>query len=61
MKVSELIRELKRAGCSIQRHGSEHDIWYSPITGKTDAVPRHGSKELGKGLSRNLIKNLLGR
>lgn len=46
MKVSELLRLLTRAGCSIYRHGSNHDIWYSPITGKKFLVPRHKTEEL---------------
>ena len=33
MKTSQLTKLLKAAGCSIVRHGGNHDIWYSPIQG----------------------------
>lgn len=46
MKVSELWRILQKAGCTIYRRGSNHDIWISPITGKTFPVPRHKTEEL---------------
>lgn len=46
MKVSELMRLLAKAGCFLYRRGSNHDIWKSPITGKTFTVPRHKTEEL---------------
>lgn len=61
MKVSQLTRMLSRAGCFVKRHGGDHDIWYSPITGKIDEVPRHGSEEVKKGTLRRILKNLLGQ
>ncbi len=30
MKVSEMIRKIKKVGCYIVEHGKEHDKWYSP-------------------------------
>jgi predicted RNA binding protein YcfA (HicA-like mRNA interferase family) len=60
MKTNEFIRRLKAAGCRLVRHGGDHDIWYSPITGQKDRVPRHGSKEVKKGLLQSLEKKLLG-
>ncbi|MDY3215864.1 MAG: type II toxin-antitoxin system HicA family toxin [Sodaliphilus sp.] len=60
MKYSELFKRLKRAGCSIVRHGARHDIWYSPITVKQLPVPRHGSKEIPPGTLKNIEKELLG-
>lgn len=41
MKTNELLKLLKKNGCSLIRHGSNHDIWYSSVTGKQFAVPRH--------------------
>ena len=61
MKVSQLTRKLSRAGCFVKRHGGDHDVWYSPITGKTDAVSRHDSEEVKKGTLRRILKNLLGQ
>jgi len=60
MKHNHLIDRLKAAGCSVVRHGGKHDVWYSPITGRSRPVPRHGSKEVPKGLLKTLEKDLLG-
>ncbi len=46
MKVSELIRKLTTSGCYIYRRGGNHDIWYSPKTGKKFPVPRHKTEDL---------------
>ena len=48
MKTNELLKLLKKNGCSLIRHGSNHDIWYSSVTGKQFAVPRH-KKEIKTG------------
>ncbi len=56
MKVSEFTRKLRKAGGHIVRHGSEHDKWYSPITGEEFYVPRHGSQELKRGMEKALRK-----
>ena len=45
-KVSEKKRQLRAAGCYKIREGTNHEIWYSPKTGKQFAVPRHDGKEL---------------
>lgn len=60
MKTNQFVKRLKAAGCRLVRHGAEHDIWYSPVTGRSDRVPRHGSKEVGKGLLKSLERTLLG-
>lgn len=61
MKTKQFVSELIAAGCRLVRHGANHDKWFSPITGKTEYVPRHDSKELGNGLERRLRKKLLGQ
>lgn len=61
MKTKQFVKELKAAGCYLVRHGSEHDVWFSPITGEKVAIPRHGSQELGKGLERRLRRKMLGQ
>lgn len=56
MKKSEL---LKIFGCNdikLTRHGKNHDIFYSPITGKQFPVPRH-AKEIATGTLRNIMKD----
>lgn len=46
MKNKELLRILTDAGCYLLRHGASHDIWYSPISQRKFAMPRHGAKEI---------------
>jgi predicted RNA binding protein YcfA (HicA-like mRNA interferase family) len=60
MKYYDLLKSLKKAGCFIIRHGARHDIWYSPVTGLSRPVPRHGAKEVPTGLLKSLEKELLG-
>jgi len=31
MKTSQFVKMLIKAGCTIDRHGAGHDLWYSPI------------------------------
>lgn len=59
MKYSELIAELKNAGCYFVRHGADHDIWYSPITNRHFPLPGHQSRETAKGTER-AIKKMAG-
>ena len=59
MKVSEVVRLLNAAGCFIYRRGSNHDIWFSPITGKTFPVSRHKTEDL-KPKTLNSIKEKAG-
>ena len=61
MKTSQFVQELKASGCYLVRNGRGYDIWFSPITGGKFPVPRHGSKELGKGLECRLRHLLLGQ
>jgi mRNA interferase HicA len=59
MKHSELIRELKKAGCLLKRHGASHDIWINPKNGARTAVPRHGSKEIKEATAMAILDDLL--
>ncbi len=56
MKNIELLKILKKAGCSFVRHGSSHDIWVSPITGQQFAVPRH-KDEIKTGTAKSILKS----
>jgi predicted RNA binding protein YcfA (HicA-like mRNA interferase family) len=56
MKTSELAKMLKKAGCSLIKHGREHDLWYSPLTGETFPVARHQSQEIATGTVNNIFK-----
>ena len=59
MKTSELLKELRNAGCVLERHGSGHDKWRNPHTGKFQWVPRHAA-EVPKGLALKILKELAG-
>ena len=41
MKCSELIRELRAAGCILERHGAGHDVYRNPAAGHKQSVPQH--------------------
>ena len=71
MKYNQLFAELTAAGCSVHRHGANHDIWFSPLTGNHDIwfspltgnrfpLPRHGGQEVPKRMERKARKVLLG-
>ena len=56
MKTSELVKLLKRAGCTFYESGAEHDAWKCP-NGKTIRIPRHGSKEIATGTLHRILKD----
>lgn len=56
MKTSELKKMLRAGGCYLVKHGGRHDHWFSPMTGKTFAVPRHDSQEIPKGTAMSIRK-----
>ena len=57
MKRGELLRHLRRHGCTLKREGASHSLWQNPATGQIEAVPRHNeipnllAKKLCRGLS----------
>ncbi|MBW2540272.1 MAG: type II toxin-antitoxin system HicA family toxin [Deltaproteobacteria bacterium] len=57
MKRREFIRKLIKEGCFLYRHGSKHDLYLNPRTGKKTPIPRH--KEIRDSLCA-LIRNQLG-
>ena len=56
MKVSEIIKLLKKNKCRLVRHGASHDLWYSPITDREFTVPRHKGKELPVKTAASIMK-----
>lgn len=56
MKTQELLKLLKKNNCEVLRNGSRHDIWFSPVTGKQFAVPRHKA-EIPIGTLNNILKD----
>lgn len=55
MKTSELLKHLKAGGCKFVREGDNHEIWYSPITGRKFPVGRH-LKEIPTGTANVILK-----
>lgn len=56
MKTSEMKKLLRKAGCTKEWEGTNHEMWYSPITGKRFTVPRHNSQELKTGTAESIKK-----
>lgn len=46
MKTKQFVALLKRNGCFLRRSGGNHDLYYSPLTKRSYAIPRHQSHEL---------------
>lgn len=57
MKTSELTKMMKKGGCYFLEHRGEHDLWYSPTTGKEIIVPRHPGKEIPTGTANKIKKD----
>lgn len=57
MTTSELIKLLKQHGCYLFRHGANHDIYKSPITGKIFSVGRHAKEEVRTGTLKSILKD----
>ena len=49
MTTAELLRLLKKNGCTLVRNGGNHDIYFSPITGNQFPVGRHAKEEINNG------------
>ncbi|MCK4401508.1 type II toxin-antitoxin system HicA family toxin [bacterium] len=56
MKRKDLLKIISSNGCTLLRHGSRHDLYINPITGKKQPVPRH--KEIDERLAKHIIKEL---
>ena len=56
MKRGELIRQLTSAGCVLHRHGSRHDLYLNPATGRKQPVPRHSG--IDDTLAKHIKKHL---
>lgn len=57
MKYSEVKKLLKKNGCYILREGTNHEMWYSPKTGKTFPVSRHNSQDAKSGTLKSILKD----
>ncbi|HHE8746365.1 TPA: type II toxin-antitoxin system HicA family toxin [Haemophilus influenzae] len=58
MHSGDLIKELKANGCYFVRHGKgDHQIWFSPKTGKRFPVP-HPKQDLAIGTLKSIKKSV---
>ncbi len=57
MKGSEMVKQMLKIGCRKVREGSNHEIWYSPVTNREFPFPRHYNQELGTGIENKLRKD----
>lgn len=56
MKRRDLIRELRKIGCVLIRHGGKHDWYQNPNTRVSQPVPRH--REIKDVLAKQILKML---
>ena len=56
MKRQAFLKELRKAGCKLQRHGGRHDLYANPSNGRKAPVPRHS--EIKDSLCRIIRKQL---
>ena len=56
MNRRDLISLLEKSGCTMMRHGANHDIYHSPHNGNTEPLPRH--REINERLAKKIIKSL---
>jgi len=56
VKRKDLIKKLTDSGCVLVRHGSRHDLYKNPTTGKKQPVPR--LREIDEKLAKHILKEL---
>ena len=51
------MKKLEGGGCQLLHHGSKHDIYHNPSTGKCQQVPRHNENNdvLAKKIPEDLF------
>ncbi len=57
MRYNELYRDLRNIKCYIIREDANHSIWYSPVTGKSFPVSRHGGEEIPTGTLKSIKRD----
>ena len=56
MKRLALVKRIEQMGCVLLRHGSRHDIYHNPVTGRSEPVPRH--REINEILAKRIMARL---
>lgn len=57
MKVSELLKILKKDGWHLYRNGRSYNLYRHSEKSGQIPIPRHGSKELAKGTEERILKD----
>ena len=55
-RQGELKREFKKAGCRKIHEDTNHEKWFSPLTGQSFQMGRHNNEEVAKGTEAALRK-----
>ena len=59
MTYRELIRKLKRLGCTFDRQaGGSHEIWINLGNNRETTIPRHGNRDLATGTIHGIRRDL---
>ena len=56
MKRRALLKHLREHDCELLREGAKHSVYWSPVSRKTSAVPRHS--EVSDKLARKICRDL---
>lgn len=56
MKRQAFLKELRKAGCVLHRHGGRHDLYRNPDNARKAPVPRHN--EIKDSLCRQIRRQL---
>lgn len=57
MKVSEMLKILKKDGWFLHRNGKRHDLYRHPTKNGQIPISRHKSQELKKGTEKSILKD----
>ena len=58
MKVSEILKILKKDGWYLFRNGKKHDLYRHPTKNGQIPIPRHQSQELKTGTKNAIMKDV---
>ena len=56
MKRKDLLRHLRKSGCTLLREGGRHSIYWNTATRKLSSVPRH--LEIHEFLAKKICRDL---
>ncbi len=57
LKARDVIRVLRLVGFSLVRQSGSH-IFFEHPDGRTTLVPRHGGEDIGRGLLRQILREI---